>query len=84
MRLANDLGRRIQPQHGRVDVFEDVRRSRMDERDNRAELSAEEAEALQAEALPDREAMSVLNPGKHFQPLPPEAIGITDPPPEVA
>ena len=46
----------------------------MDERDDQAELTAEEAEALRAEALPDREAMSVLDPGKHFQPLPPETM----------
>jgi hypothetical protein len=56
----------------------------MKERDDRAELTAGEAEALRVEVLPDREAMSVLDPGKHFQPLPAETIGIPDPPPEVA
>jgi hypothetical protein len=55
----------------------------MDKPDDRADLSAEEAEALRAEPLPDREAMTVLNPGQHFHPLPPEAIGITHLPPEV-
>jgi hypothetical protein len=56
----------------------------MDERDDQAELSTEEAEALRAEALPDREAMSVLDPSMQFQPMPPETIGSTDLPPDVA
>jgi hypothetical protein len=53
----------------------------MAEQEQRTDLTEEELERLAAEALPDREAMTILDPGRAvFVPGPP-AMSI-DPPPE--